>query len=552
MALRALPGRAALLLLRQGDRRRGHRCDVRRVVLHGYGRGCKDRKLVKWHVAVALRHLVACDAVVHQLQAPRESFSAEHNHHAVGDDEHGPDHISENGSDQADMAGQGQGNNKNFEKDGERDVLKHLDAARFGKPHNLVEFVQAVREDDDVRGLNRHRSARHAHGNAHIARRKGRGIVHAVAYHAHGASAKVEPALLVQKERLHQVDLIQFVSRGELGMHEALGEVKHRGDLVCCTGVVPSKHGAFHTHGSKAREGRIGTRPHAVSNCEEPVEGRIRAQPADRKALLLPRGGQIQVLPVPAGPAVLPSELDVADEDVRAIDLGRKAFPRQGAVIVHIVRDRLAVSLLCGADSRGDGVRGLRLSAGQPVHELLQRRAGDHRDIDHLVVPHRQGASLVETQGLQEAQVFQILPPLHEHPPPGRGGQAADDRGRRGEDQGARARRHQKDAGRVDPLPPLLAGRRQGRRHDGNHNGGDDHQRRVVLGKGLHQELASAPLHSSLLHHARHFSDRAVLGPGRGEDFHVGALVQGPSGDCTAQALLHPARLPRQAALVHS
>ena len=72
---------------------------------------------------------------------------------------------------------------------------------------------------------------------------------------------------------------------------------------------------------------------------------------------------------------------------------------------------------------------------GDPENVFLIVLTGGTYHLDDVGLAQREGSGLVECQGAEPADLFEELAPLDQHAAPRRGGQAADNGDRRGDDQ---------------------------------------------------------------------------------------------------------------------
>ena len=195
----------------------------------------------------------------------------------------------------------------------------------------------------------------------------------------------------------------------------------------------------------------------------------------------------------------------VADDHGDAVDLG--PHPVTGDGLERRGGGDVEPSAAgAGHDRPADGVLGADLGRRRPGQHLVAVHTlpGDHVGERHL--PHREGARLVEHDGVDALGPLEDLAPLDEHAQAGAPAGADHDRHRRGQAEGARAGDDEHGDGGEEAVDRTIGRERPGQERDRGHGQDDGHEHaRHPVGQPLHRRLR--PL--GLGHQARR------SGPGR-------------------------------------
>ena len=174
-----------------------------------------------------------------------------------------------------------------------------------------------------------------------------------------------------------------------------------------------------------------------------------------------------------------------------------------------------AVGSLIGegiAQGCADGVRGKVLHMGGEVQELaFIDQIGMHGGYCKLAMG--EGARLVEDDGMNLCQHIHIVGPLHKDSLTRGTADAAEERQRHADDEGAGTRNHQEHQGSIEPRSKTAA---QERRDDGEGKGEKHHDGGVDAGKAGDEGLALRLMLAGVLHQTDNLRNGALAESLRG------------------------------------
>ena len=431
------------------------------------------------------------------------------------------------------MTGEGQGEEQRLDAQRQRDVLHQDGKGGPGQADEAGDLAQVVVHERHVGGLDGGVRAVAGHSETDVGPGQRRGVVDAVARHAH----LVSPGF-------------QFLDDGELVRREQTGlEAVHAhltGDGRCRVLVVTGEHDRGHAqclqfpdsfqtaclerigHGEQGPDAVVAHEcDHGLALLLQPgdplVEGcRVPAQRC--------RKGAVAQIPAPAGH-------DAAD-----------ALTGQSGEIVHVPQGDVVFR-----GGLGDGAGNRMVGTG--------RQTGRQRAyVRFMFLPRAQavglarlavgeGAGLVQGQAVEASALFQEHAALDEDAVAGGGGHAADDAHRRGDDQGAGAADDQYHQRGIDGVRPGAA-QEQGR-HQGGQQGHQEDGRGVVAREGIHKALHGGAAALGLFHGMDDAGQRGVRGRGGHPEFKGAGGIEGPGVDRVPGLLFHRHALAGDGRLIH-
>ncbi|CVM15383.1 Uncharacterised protein [Streptococcus pneumoniae] len=366
-----------------------------------------------------------------------------------------------------DAAGEDAGQQGHDGDEGDRDVLPHHPHRAPGQIERLRQPLEPVAHQGDVRGLDGHTGAGRAHGHADVRRRQGRGVVDAVTDHRDDAALGLQgldrlELVLGQQARPHVVD----AHLPGHGLRDAGMVAGQHHDLADADPVQRPDH---------AR----GLGPEGVCDGEDAerdaVDDDRRRGPARLREL-----GRDGLDPVGRGRihAALAQHRHVAHGDDAAVHLSGEPAAEDD---VHIRGQRAvqqAAVPACRDDRRGQRVVRGRLEPCGPAQHLVLGPGLERDDVCQLGGARREGAGLVDGDGVDLRGALKELPSLDEHAVLGAAADPCHDRDRDGDHEGARAADDQQGQGQGD-VPRDQAGS-EGQHHD---------RRGVPAGEAVHELL---------------------------------------------------------------
>ena len=332
-------------------------------------------------------------------------------------------------------------------------------------------------------------AAHGAHGDAQVGTGQHRGVVDAVAHHGQCVVAGLRG-----QQALH---LGHLVGRHELGVILVEPQLPGHGSAHLLI-VASEHHRLLHAGLLEPGHGQGGIVFHTVA--DDDVAGIAVAY-----GHVYHRAGAALALVAMAHlDAQRGHELLVAHIHRLAVDHGMHTQARH---FLHIVY--LAPVGLVGigiAQRQGYGVVAVALHMGRQVQQLpLVDLVGMHGS--DLKGALGQGARLVKHHNAHTGQGLKIVGPLHQHAQARSPANAAEKRERHRDDQGARARHHQKHEPAVHPRGPLP---RHNRRHHGQQQGEAHHHRRVDPRKTGDEALAVRLVGAGVFHPLEYLAGRRL------------------------------------------
>ena len=342
-----------------------------------------------------------------------------------------------------------------------------------GEPHERRDRADLVVHHRDVGRFDRAVRAAHAHGDADVGAREGRGVVDAVAHH--GGEALF----------LHGFDFAKLVvgeeSRTDVFKTEFLGERLRGG------GGVPRQKPRREAHGAQLAQTFGGVFLHRVGKPED----RPHAEPVGERHGRHAGFGVAHegVVHVGRQDAHLVERALVYEPKRAASDAARHAAPRQGrealdrlrfdSLLVGPTHDRLRERVLVhGGETR-------RHAVGRRVIKVV--RIEDVRDRGLAL---RERTRLVEPDEAQFPGFFKVQAALHEKAAARGRRKARDHRDRGGDHECAGAGDDEEAKRLVEPTAPVAEEKRRNDRDDQGH---DEDERRInrreAVDEALHRRL---------------------------------------------------------------
>ena len=438
-----------------------------------------------------------------------------HGAHGVEDGDRRHAHVAEDREPHVRDADRRQREDEHLDADGEHDVLVHDAHGLARYADGAGDVARLVVHEDDVRGLDGGVRAHGAHGDAHIGAGEHGGVVDAVAHEGEVAAGGVEDAL-------HLLDL---VAGQQLGVVFVQAE-------FCCDGarhllaVAGEHNAAIDARGVQIADGLLGIVLHHIG--DDDMAG-IRAVDGD----VQDGAGELAVMPIRA---VGGHQLVVAHEHHVLIDGGLDSVAGfLGGLRDARLVDVAVVGLL---DGDGDRMVGERFRVRRHGQHVIGVDAVLGVDGDHVEGAGCEGAGLVEHDGVDLRQRLEVVGALDEDAELGRPADAAEERQRHADDQGARAAHHEEGESAQDPIGPRLHAHQ--RRDDGDRQRREGDDGRVDACESRDEVLGVRLFLARVLHE---FEDAAH---GRGAEELGGADAQDArhvdaAGD-DLRALLHVAR----------
>ena len=393
----------------------------------------------------------------------------------------------------------------------------------------LGDAPEVVIHDHHVGGFHGRIGAGAAHGKADVGLGQGRRIVDAVAGHGGGAMA-----------------LTQFLDRRELVLGQQatahLGDAGLAAHGLCRGNVVAREHHGHDAQLLKALYGVDRTGLDGVGHGEDAQDAVLIGQEGDRAALRFVAGEF--ALQAGIGLLALLDQAVVAQHQALAFDDAFYATAEQRLERVH-VRHR---TVEAGRDGLGNRVVRARSQALGPAFRLRFGGWARWHERHELRLAFGQRAGLVQRDRFQVPGFLQVGAALDQDAAPGGGGQPADHRHRRGDDQRARAGDHQQHERLVDGRHPGPV--EQQRRQHRHRQRQCEHGRGVDRGEAVHEALRGRAGALRFFDRMNDACERRIAGRCRHLELEFAVLVDGAREHQIARFLVHRNALARNRRLV--
>ena len=229
---------------------------------------------------------------------------------------------------------------------------------------------------------------------------------------------------------------------------------------------------------------------------------------------------RVLFLDLGARDAMFVHERIVSHHDFAGINQASDASPLNGLKVLHL-RNLQSASTCRFHDCHGEGMPRPQISGGRVPEDVIFRERGVvNDDAHHFRHSHGEGAGLVEHDGVDLGQPFQVQAAFDQDPVAGRAGNRRDHHHRRGQTEFGRRREDQKR----DDLPDV-AGHHE---HDDQE---DEHERQQPHGNSISQLLHRRCFTARVLDEGDDAREQRVGADSVGPDVERSGFHQGPRKD---------------------